>query len=83
MKRNETGLPDSPEGHREIISHKFKLRSYPGGPGTKISCATEQLSPCATTTEPAHPRAHALQREKLPQRAARARQVESSPRSPQ
>ena len=35
MKRNETGLPDSPEGHREIISRKFKLRSYPGGPEVK------------------------------------------------
>ena len=34
------------------------------------------LSPCATTTEPTHPGAHALQQEKLPQWEARALQLE-------
>lgn len=33
MEGNEIGLPDHPERPLEIISHKFKLRSYPGGLG--------------------------------------------------
>ena len=33
--------------------------------GTEIPHDTEQLSPHATTTEPAHPRAHVLQLESL------------------
>ena len=37
------------------------------GQRTKIPHATEQLSPCATTTEGHVPRAPALQQEKPPQ----------------
>ena len=42
----------------------------------KISQAEEQLSPCATATEPTHSRARARQQEK-------PLQLESSPSSPQ
>ena len=47
------------------------------GPG-RSHMATEQLSPCATTTEAHAPRAHALQREKPPQWEARALQLEKA-----
>ena len=40
------------------------------GPGSKIPHAAGQLSPRATTTEPAHSRARALQQEKSPQQEA-------------
>ena len=53
------------------------------GPGSKIPHAVGQLSPRATTTEPAHPRAHALQQEKPPPREARTAQLRSGPRSAQ
>ena len=40
---------------------------------------TEQLSPCATTTEACAPRARALQQEKPPQREARTLQRRVAP----
>ena len=49
----------------------------------KIPCALGQASPYATTTEPKHPRAHALQQEKSPPREACTLQLESRPHSPQ
>ena len=42
------------------------------GWGTKIPLATSQLSPCTTITEPACPRAHALQQEKTAVRSPHA-----------
>ena len=66
-------------------------QGFPGGPACqcrghgcdpwsgKIPHASRQLSPCATATEPAHPRAHALQQEKAPTWEACAPQLESSP----
>ena len=44
----------------------------------KIPHAEGQLSPCTTTTEPAHPRARALQQEKPLQWEARAPQLEKA-----
>ena len=51
------------------------------GQGTKIPQAVEQLSPCATTTEPARPRAHALQQQKPWQGEACTQKLERSPYS--
>ena len=45
----------------------------------KIPHATEQLSPCATTTEAQAPRACALQQEKPPQWEARTQQRRVAP----
>ena len=42
MERNEIGLPDNPEGPLENSNHKFKLRSYPGGPEVKNLPASER-----------------------------------------
>ena len=39
----------------------------------------EQLSPCTTTTEAQHPKAHALQQKKPPQWEVQMPQLESSP----
>ena len=52
------------------------MGSVPGLERSHI--ATEQLSPCTTTTEARLPRAHALQQEKPPQWKACATQLESS-----
>ena len=44
--------------------------------------ATEQLSLCATTTEPRHPTVRASPQEKPPQWEAHAVQLETSPHLP-
>ena len=49
----------------------------------KIPHASEQLSPCTTTTEAPMPRAHAPHQEKSPQWEAHALQQESSSCLPQ
>ena len=47
----------------------------------RIPHASGQLSPCATTTEPASPGTHALQQEKPLQWEAHAQQLQMSPHS--
>ena len=48
------------------------------GPRTKTPQAAGQRSPCAATTEPMHPRAHGLQREKPPEQEACMLQLEKA-----
>ena len=48
------------------------------GLGNKIQQVAEQLSPCARTTEPEHPRDCAPQQEKPLQREARAPELQKA-----
>ena len=67
-----------------VVKSSSQCRGHRFNPWSrKIPHAAEQISPCATATEPTHPRAHASKQEKPPQWEAQAPQLASSPYLPQ